>query len=136
MDLSALDTSDLANQGVPMHLRGPNGAPLFDDAGQPITISLLGDDSDALTKLDRVTTNQHLRGSITVTAELAEAAHLNRLARATVGWSGIKVDGAALEFSEEAARKLYADKRFKWIRQQAAVFIGDRANFLRASPES
>lgn len=134
MDLSTIDTAEMANAGAPMHLHGPNGAPLFTDEGDPITITLLGDDSDALTKLDRQTTNQHLRGGNTVTAELAEAKHLNRLARATVAWSGITVDGKALDFSEEAARELY--RRFKWIRGQAAVFISDRANFLRASPES
>lgn len=135
MDLSTIDTKSLAEEGVPMHLHGPNGAPLMqEDEKTPITITLLGDDSDALTKLDRATTNAHLRGNGVVTAELAEAKHLTRLARATVGWSGIVVDGKELEFSEEAARELY--KRFKWIRGQAAVFISDRANFSKASPES
>lgn len=135
MDLASIDTADLANQGVPMHLNGPNGAPLFqEDDKTPITITLLGDDADVLVKLDRATTNAHLRGPGTVTAEMAEAKHLTRLARATVGWSGIKVDGKDLEFSEDAARSLY--KRFRWIRSQAATFIGDRANFSKASPQS
>lgn len=134
MDFAALDTADLANQGVEMPVHGPSGQPVTQDDGEPVTLCLLGDDCDALVKFDRVTTNQHLRGSQTITAELAEAKQINRLARACVGWTGVVLDGKPLEHSEENARTLF--KRFRWLRQQAALFISDRANFLKASPQS
>lgn len=133
MDFANLDTADLANEGAVMPVHGPDGQPVTNDDA-PVTLTLLGDDSDALVKFDRITTNAHLRGSQTITAELAEAKQINRLARACVGWSGVILDGAPLQHSEENARILF--KRFRWLRQQAAMFISDRANFLKASPQS
>lgn len=65
------------------------------------------------------------------------------LARATTGWSGVVqgwVDGtddeAPAQFSIENARKLYLNRGVKWLRDQADRFVGDRANFLPASPTS
>lgn len=139
MDLSTLDTADLANQGAPMPVHGPDGAPLYQDDGEtPVTITLLGEDSDVLTRFDKQVTNQHLRGmqtgQQTVTAEIAEAKHINRLARAVVSWSGIVVDGKPLECTEDNAKALF--RRFRWLRSQATTFIADRAHFMKASPTS
>lgn len=134
MDFANLDTADLANEGAVMPVHGPDGQPVLQDDGTPATLTLLGDDSDVLVKFDRITTNAHLRGSQTITAELAEAKQINRLARACVGWSGIVLEGKPLEHSEDNAKALF--KRFRWLRQQAAMFISDRANFLKASPQS
>lgn len=138
-DLATIDTAETANIGAVMHLNGPDGAPLYQDPvgdadPEPVTITLLGDDSDALIRMDRQNTNAVLRGSgpQAMTAELSEAKNINRLARATVGWSGIQVGGETIEWSEEAAKGLY--RRFRWIRQQANQFVSDRANFSKASP--
>lgn len=133
MDFANLDTADLANEGAVMPVHGPDGQPVTNE-GAPVTLTLLGDDSDVLTKFDRITTNQHLRGGQTITAELAEAKQIGRLARACVGWSGVILDGQPLPHSEENAKLLF--KRFRWLRQQAALFISDRANFLKASPQA
>lgn len=136
MDFANLDTSDLANAGAVLHVRAPDGAPLHQENGEPVTITLLGADSDALIKIDRQTTNEHLRGmtngQVTVTAEIAEAKLLTRLAKATVAWSGVVVDGKAVECNEANARALYA--RFRFLRAQADAFIADRAHFMKASP--
>lgn len=134
MDFANLDTADLANEGAVMPVHGPDGQPVLQEDGSPVTLTLLGDDSDALVKFDRITTNAHLRGSQTITAELAEAKQINRLARACVGWTGVILDGEPLKHSEDSAKVLF--KRFRWLRQQAAMFISDRANFLKASPQT
>lgn len=134
MDLAALDTSEVANEGVPMPVHGPDGQPVLQEDGSPVTITLLGDDSDELVKFDRQLVNRNLRGGQQITAELAEAKEINRLARATVGWDGVVLDGEVLNFSEENAKKLY--KRFRWLRQQVRVFVSERVNFMKASPES
>lgn len=140
MDFSKLDTAEIANEGAVMHVHGPDGRPVYQEDAEgkpteePVTISLLGDDSDVLVKFDRASVNANLRGGQTITAEIAEAKSVNRLARATVGWSGVDLDGESLPFTEENAKKLY--KRFRWLRQQAIQFISDRANFMKASPES
>jgi hypothetical protein len=136
MDLSTLDTADVANQGAQLELRGPDGAPLLQDGGKPITITLLGADSDALTLISTRQTNRYLKnhGQMRVTAELARANELEYLARATVAWDGIKIDGKTPDCTEAEARALYA--RFPWITAQARAFIEDRANFMKASPSA
>lgn len=134
MDFANLDTADLANEGAVMPVHGPDGQPVLQDDGKAVTLTLLGDDSDALVKFDRITANAHLRGSQTITAELAEAKQIGRLARACVSWDGVVLDGEELKHSEDNAKVLF--KRFRWLRQQAAMFVSDRANFLKASPQS
>jgi hypothetical protein len=133
MDLSNLDTADLANQGAVMELRGPNGAPVLQDDETPVSLSLLGADSNALVRLSNAQTNAYLKqGQLKVTAEGAKANELDYLAKATAGWSGIKVDGKDLDCTEENAKALY--RRFPWIADQARAFIADRAHFMKASP--
>jgi hypothetical protein len=134
MDFANLDTAELANEGAVMPVHGPDGQPVLQDDGSPVTLTLLGDDSDLLTKFDRITTNAHLRGSQTVTAELGETKQISRLARACVAWSGIVLEGKPLDHSEENAKALF--RRFRWLRQQAVIFISDRANFLKASAQT
>lgn len=138
MDLSAFDTSDLANAGAAMELRDPTGNPVLQDDGSPVTITLLGEDSDIVTRVSNQHANQFLRGASgggqSITAEMSKTNEINKFAAATVGWSGIVVDGEVVKFSTDAAKSLY--RRFPWIRDQARVFIGDRANFTKASRKS
>lgn len=135
MDLSALDTAELANQGALLELRDPAGNPVLQEDGSPVTLTLLGEDSDALTQVNNRHANQFLRGTSAggqaVTAEMSKTNEINKFAAATVGWSGIVVDGEAIQFSTDAAKGLY--RRFPWIRDQVRTFIGDRANFTKAS---
>jgi len=138
MDLSTLDTSTIANAGAVLHLNGPTGQPLFEDDGEtPVTITLLGEDSDVVTKVNNEAANRFLRGmgnaQQQVTAETSKANELKKFAAATVDWSGIVVEGKAIDFTPAAAVSLY--RRFPWIADQIRVFIADRANFLKASPK-
>lgn len=138
MDLSAFDTSDLANAGAVLELRDPTGNPVLQDDGKPVTITLLGEDSDVVTQASNRNANQFLRGTAAggqaVTAEMSKTNEINKFASATVSWNGIVVDGEALKFSADAAKALY--RRFPWIRDQVRIFIADRANFMKASPKS
>lgn len=47
----------------------------------------------------------------------------------TLGWSNIELDGATFTYSEEAARTLYADPRFLWVRQAVVRAAADAENF-------
>lgn len=131
MDLSAIDTAPVANEGAEMHVRDGNGAPLFKADGDPVTITLLGEDSAVLTKLRNQQTNRYLRNQITVTAELAKANETEVFIAATIGWDGVGIGEEETAFSTEAARKLYA---IPVIRDQVRAFIADRASFTKASP--
>lgn len=138
MDLSTLDTAELANQGAALELRDPAGNPVLQDDGSPVTLTLLGEDSDVVTQISNRNANQFLRGSAgagqAITVEMSRTNEINKFAAATVAWSGIVVDGEPVKFSADAAKALY--RRFPWIRDQVRAFIGDRANFTKASRKS
>lgn len=137
MDLSSLDTSALANEGAVLELRGPDGSPVLQDDGTPVSITLLGEDSDVVTKHNNAVANQFLRsanGGPAITAEASRDNEIGKFAKATVSWSGIVVDGKLLDCNEANAKAIY--RRFSWIRDQVRAFMGDRARFLPASPKA
>ncbi len=138
MDLSTLDTAELANQGALLELRDPSGNPILQDDGSPVTLTLLGEDSDVVMQINNRNANQFLRGTSgsgqSVTAEMSRTNEINKFAAATVAWSGVVVDGEPVKLSSDAAKALY--RRFPWIRDQVRAFIGDRANFTKASRKS
>ena len=138
MDLSTLDTSAQANAGAVLHLNGPTGQPLFQDDGEaPVTLTLLGEDSDIVTRANNEAANRFLTsmgGAQVVTAEVSKANEIKKFAAATVSWDGIKVDGNLLDCNATTAASLY--RRFPWIADQIRVFIRDRAHFLTPSPKA
>lgn len=137
MNLSDHDVADAANGGVPMHVHAPDGTPLFQpDEKTPVTITLLGQDSDALTRIMNQRANRHLtrRGPGVLTIEQSITDEVSYLAKATVGWDGLGIDEEVTPFSEEAAASAY--RRFPWLREQARAFVFDRARFTKASPKS
>lgn len=62
--------------------------------------------------------------------EKIEEDAIDLLVACTVGWRGVVVDGAPLEFSKANAKALYT--RFAWAREQVDVAIGDVTNFITA----
>ncbi len=62
-----------------------------------------------------------------------EAAAIDHLAACTFGWKNIGRGGRVLEFSQEAARSLYADPAFAWLRTQVQAAMDARENFIRDS---
>lgn len=133
MDLTQFDTKSVANTGVPMPVHLPDGSPLLKPDKSPVTITLLGHDSDLLTKVRNSQTNASLRGA-PITAEIARTNEINLFAKATVAWDGIGIGEEETEFSEENARRLY--REFPWIRDQVRTFIYDRSRFMKASQTS
>lgn len=135
MDLLTLDTRDGANTGAIMDVENPvTGEKLKTADGAPVTITLLGLDSDRLKKRQNELTNDVLKKGFRpkrVTAEKGEDDRLTTLALATVGWENIDLGGEKLDFSQDNARKLY--RRLPWLAEQVDAFVGDRANFLKAS---
>lgn len=55
------------------------------------------------------------------------------LVAATLGWSGMLAGGVPLEFSKDAAAKLYADPKRGWLREQVLAALNARDNFIRRS---
>lgn len=130
MDLSNFDTVTRANQGAQCTLKDIR-------TGKPTdaTITLRGMDSEDFQRLkaDRARDMAARResGNYTdLTQEEKDDIAIDTLARMTVGWDGLKHEGAPLPFSLSAARDLY--RHYPAIREQVNVFIADRANFLPA----
>lgn len=125
--LAQFDTSG-ANAGAKMEIRDPNGVPMFKADGSPLTITLLGRDSDAFIKAENQQTNRRLsQGTrVKLTAEALRADSIAVLARCTTAWD---LDEPC---SYETAVALYT--KFPAIREQADEFLTDRSNFTKASP--
>jgi hypothetical protein len=136
MDLSTFDTAAAANDGAVLELRSPNdGSVILQDDGEtPVSITLLGEDSDRVTKHNNVIANRALRsgpGGPAMSAEVARENEIAKFAKATVSWSGVEVDKQTLDCTEDNAKALY--RRFPWIRDQVRVFMADRAHFTKGS---
>lgn len=62
-----------------------------------------------------------------------EADEVELLAQCTLGWQGLAQGGQPLAYSPAAARALYADARFRWLREQVKAALDDRALFFAGS---
>ncbi len=147
MSLTSLNTAVAANEGRAMAVKHPvERTPLKTADGTPVTITLLGQDSEVYTKADldiqRATFERLSTGAPFSPAESAEQKTLG-LAACTVAWSGIPqgwIDGTEDEtpapFSKANAAKLYSNLGVKWVRGQVEKFIEERAHFLRPAGDS
>lgn len=66
------------------------------------------------------------------TAEIIESETSEMLARITVDWHLVGLDGTPLNipFSQENALALYRNPRLWWVRSQVNDFVSDLGNFL------
>lgn len=146
MSLASLNTAAAANEGRTMPVLHPTDrTPLKDEKGKPVTIDLLGRDSDVFVKAENAARNKAVEGikeGVKFSSAAADLAGAETLARATTAWSGIPkgwIDGSDDEtpvpHTFENAVALYSNKGVAWLRDQADKFIGDRGNFLKASPK-
>lgn len=111
------------------------------DDKKPITISFVGMDSPRAREASRKARVRALldRGAMvsadveeaTTAMRKAEERDLETLVTVTVGWSGIGIDAEETPFSTDACRKAY--QRCPWLVEQVNMFLGNRANFMKAS---
>ena len=126
VDLAALDVTSAAEKGAVLQLTHPVSGVELD-----ISIRLAGMDSEQYQKAQRAAVNKRVnkrRRTPLDPEELAEESY-TLLAKVTLGWEGIVLDGELIPFSQENARMIY--KRFPWIREQVDQFTTDRGNFLQ-----
>lgn len=131
MDISKIDSVKAASLGAVMKLMHPTeNTVLTNDDGTPMTITLLGTDSDVYRKAQRLAINRRMKSRKPATAEDIDSDALDLLSVSTVDWK-ITLAGSMPACSTEAARDLYAT--VPWIKEQVDTFINDRSNFLKAS---
>jgi hypothetical protein len=107
--------------------RGNNGSEAW--------IELHSADSEIARKHRRAVQRKRLamRGRGKLTPEELEAEDNELFVALTTGWDLVITD---VQFSQENARELYANKNVPHIREQIEEFVYDRENFSRASSES
>ena len=125
VDLAALDVAEKAEEGAELSLVHPVSG---EEIG--VFLRLAGQDSATYVKAVRsVAAKRVMRKRMPPTSEeLAQEAR-EILARVTLDWRGVKVDGQTLPYSRENALALY--RRFSWIQEQAEGFVHDRGNYLQ-----
>jgi len=132
MDLAGIDLQAAADEGVEINLQHPaTGEYLRDEAGEFLTITILGKDSttwqNAAKRVNTRNSSRYKDRKIPTAA--IEAALYEILAECTYKWSkNIEFDGAVLKCTKENASMLY-EKR-NWIAEQLMEAAADRSNYF------
>ncbi|MEM1189944.1 MAG: hypothetical protein AAGI72_15535 [Pseudomonadota bacterium] len=133
MKIAGIDASGSAARGAKLELLHPvTKAPFTSPSGEPVTITLLGQDSPQYRSRFQELVNANMesrrrKGAIPHDA-VEQSAEL--LAVCTTDWSGMELeDESMLECNFDNAKQVFESEA--WIREQADAFVSDRANFLR-----
>lgn len=62
-----------------------------------------------------------------------EQAETDLIARCTLGWSGVKLKGLEVAHSVDAARALFTDPKYRWLRNQVKVAMDQLELFIAGS---
>lgn len=130
--LPVLDTITRAEQGVPVTIRRPDTGEPVTTRGTPLVLVVQGSDSrayqGALAEVAEARASAAAKGEkMDVRDFTAEV-----LSRVTLGWDGVfTADGAPVAFSQAVALEMY--RSFPVLADQVDAFVGQRANFMRAS---
>ena len=125
-DLASLDSAAKAEDGAELEVLHPiSGEKLG------IAIRLAGTDSAVHRKATTAIASRRTKGGVrrNINLDDLQAESIEILARCTLSWSGVVLDGKDVPPSKEAAAALYT--RFPWLREQVETFISDRANYLQ-----
>lgn len=145
-----IDPSVSAEKPATLEITHPaTGDVLLDDGGKPITISLVGINSDKGKRgIARMVMEDEKKGKqskpktvdeVLGRMEEGQSARADLYAQITVGWSGItylpkeersnpKAKPEVLEFSPSNAKLLYSE--YVWVADQVKDFLEDEANFM------
>lgn len=133
MDLTTLK---IDNEPATLDLRHPATGDKLD-----IQIQCVGMDSEQFKTIDRQLAKKRLldaqkRGGLKKAVagfdfDEIENDDLQRLAACMTGWNNMEENGEKLKFNRDTAVEVL--RKYPWIKDQVADFIGDRANFIKAS---
>lgn len=122
ISLDKFDTKTKANAGVEVELRD-----LRTGAGSGAFITLLGFESDVCVEFLDARAKKYLLDP-KQSEQSANSRAIDLLVACTTSWRGLdNPDGTQLEFSKEAAKKLYTD--YPAILNQVSEFMNERQNF-------
>lgn len=124
-----------------VELVGGDDAPLYDDKGKRLTITVYGPGTKVYQRAQQRQQNQLMdkikkRGKMDQTAEEKLAEQADFLAACTVSFNGFAYPPADGLEGQDLFRKAYADPSIGFIAAQVAGHINDWANFTKSSAES
>ncbi len=127
MDLTKLSVRKATSKPATLHLKHPFTGEMLEADGKPVTIDLLGAESDAVRAKAKEIEKRRAAGVEMTDAE----AGAEMLSAITVGWSNIGLGSDdELAFSPENAKRLYLDPDAEWIVEQVRPFSLTRKNFV------
>lgn len=127
-----------------LELEGIDGNTLYNDDGSPMTIDLVGSDSDIAIAARNQQQNRRLQQGqrLKLTAEALEADGAAYLAKLVTGWNltpsklvpGIDpgLGEGKVPFTPGAAVALFKHPKLAFIKDQPDRFVGERTRFLKA----
>lgn len=122
LDLSGFDFKAFAEKGIKLQLLNP-----VDGSALEAFIRIKGEDSGEWREA-MLTNAKAVNPDDEQTAEDKQRQMAFSLAAITTDWEGISVGDEAIEYSKDAAMKLYY--QYDWISNQVYVALKDRARFL------
>lgn len=142
-DIAEFDTHTLAETGMKMPLLDlRTGLPRRRRDGVPVTITLLGRQSDAfrdtLHKIQtaRVTDRLNTDKPVESDAQRREREDRDFLIACTADWSFTIMDGKPFTCTPGNIRKFWNDRRFRSLHESGIAFIMADANFLAPLPDN
>jgi hypothetical protein len=133
-DIAKLETSTRSEEGVEMEVIHPRTqAPVLNDDGSPVTITLLGRNSEAYLEEERAMRDRRqsrLTRGIKLTQEDLDDDEARLLCAATKAWTFATMGGQDFPCTPQNARRLWSDRRFRWLRERAIQFVLMDGNFL------
>jgi hypothetical protein len=136
--LSMFDTKAASEAGLTVDLDEIG----LDDAGKPYFITILGMDAGKVVDKDRKQLNRVLtairKNKDAGDAEVGEKDNIEKLAASTIAWHlpPIEEGEPEPEMSEQNARRLYSDPRFRWIVRKLTKKQNDESDFFVKSSTS
>ncbi len=124
LDLATLDTAALCEEGAELELTHPKTG-----EGLGVFITVAGIDSKKWRRALNAIGEKRANKRSKLTAEEGIAGAVDILARCTIAWRNVTLDGAELPCTEENARTLYT--RLPWVREQVDTFASDRGSYLQ-----
>jgi hypothetical protein len=133
-DLTPAGGAFTPNEPFDVELRGIDGTQLFNNDGSPMTISVLGADSDTAVKARNAQANRRIQAGprAKLTAEGLIADGHAYLAKLSQNWN-VTMGGEKPPFSYDAVLALYSNPLFAFIVEQVDAAVAERSNFLKGS---
>lgn len=139
-NMSSLNTTNLADEGVWMEVEDAEGEPFLDDGGNIVRIKLLGSTSKVVRQRRRkneAATIQNIQKRRKLSENdiaKSERDNLEIAIAATLAWEGVELDGENLECTPANVRKVYSVADV--LLDQVKDYINDTSRFTKASSKN